>query len=87
MIVDLKKELDAIRNLDGIVEKSLGVFYLKRIPFMHFHFTEGKRWADVKTFEGYKQVLIPMNASSVARKKFLRAIELAYSRLFVKNLA
>lgn len=81
LIADLKKELDSIRELEGIKEKSFGVFYFKSIPFLHFHNKEGQRWADVKTPRGYKRVDNAPDANGTTRKNFLKAVKTAYEVL------
>ncbi|MBL8526030.1 MAG: hypothetical protein JNN20_20285 [Betaproteobacteria bacterium] len=37
-----------LRLLDGLTEKSPGVFYSRRIPMLHFHEGEGGPVADLK---------------------------------------
>ena len=43
----LEKVLDEIRKLPGIAEPTPGIFYLRRVPFLHFHTKDGMRWAEV----------------------------------------
>lgn len=85
MLKDLKNELESIRKLEGIREKSFGVFYLKSIPFMHFHDKDGERWADVKTPLGYKKIPISFDALASKRKSFLKEIENAHGVLSKKR--
>ena len=37
-----------LRMIDGITETRPGIFYLKRIPMLHFHETDGGLVADLK---------------------------------------
>ena len=79
---DLAPELEAIRRLDGIREKSIGAFYYRSNPFLHFHDKDGDRWADVKVpTGGYKRVDIPFCATKSARRGFLETINSAYAAL------
>lgn len=80
-IADLKVELDSIRKFEGIVEKSLAIFYYKSIPFLHFHAKDEARWADVKTTRGYKRVSIPPKARASEKKAFLSSVKKAYDEL------
>lgn len=75
IIKDLGKELDIIRKLPDLKEKSFGVFYYKSNPFLHFHHKEDKRWADVKTIDKkWLSVDIPFECSATTKKKFLKTI-------------
>lgn len=47
-LADLEPALAEIRTWKDIREKSPGVFYLKRTPFLHFHIKDGVRWADAR---------------------------------------
>ena len=42
LVEDLCNELDTIKTLKGIKEKSFGIFYYKSIPFLHFHNKDGR---------------------------------------------
>ena len=81
MIEDLILELNAIRNLDGIKEKSVGIYYYKSIPFLHFHDKNGDLWADVKTPGGYKRVDITFRAKNSDKKRFLKSVYSAHATL------
>lgn len=78
---DLTDELDAIRALAGVREKSLGIFYLKATPFLHFHDKDGARWADVKDYGEWVRFDVPFGAKAAARTRFLRAVKAAHARL------
>jgi hypothetical protein len=80
-ILDLKSELAAIRTLDRIVEKKPGIFYWKAIPFLHFHFKNEARWADVKTPKGWEQVPIDFQSTALTRKKFMQSVTKAHAVL------
>ena len=81
MIEDLSQELSVIRKLDGMKEKSFGIFYFKANPFLHFHHKDGKRWADVKTLKGFQSVPINFSAKLSERRSFLKSVESAYLTL------
>ncbi len=83
-LLDLKDELKMISELEGIKEKSPGIFYFKSIGFLHFHDKDDVRWADVKTKEGWKKLEIDFKANKAVKKKFLEDVHLYYQKLVSK---
>jgi hypothetical protein len=81
MITDLARELEAIRSLDRLTERSPGCFYYKSAGFLHFHDKDGRRWADVKTPTGYEEIEIGFSANAADRRRFVKAVERAHSLL------
>jgi len=81
MLSDIAHELDAIRALEGMKEKSPGVFYYKSVAFLHFHDKAGSRWADVKTPRGYQEIEIQFTPGAAARRRFLQAVRNAHAAL------
>jgi len=81
MLADIAAELAAVRGLEGIKERSPGVFYYKSIAFLHFHDKNGKRWADVKSPRGYREVAIDFQADARARRKFVQSVTDAHALL------
>ncbi len=75
------KELDEIRGLPLLKEKSLGLFYFKSTPFLHFHDADGERWADVKKDDKWVNVPISFLASKKERQSFVKAVKLAHKQL------
>lgn len=76
---DLEAVLDRIRQWPEIREPSPGVFYVKRTPFLHFHLSDGMRWADARDGVQWGPPLeIPLAAASSARKHFLEEAESRY---------
>jgi hypothetical protein len=74
-LIDLEEVFVELRKLPGISERSHGVFYFKRIPFMHFHTKEGKRWADVKLGKTWgSEIAIPFECDARARRRFLTLV-------------
>ena len=71
---DLRECLDEIRSWPEIREPNPGVFYVKRIPFLHFHVDKhGRRWADIRDGNDWgSEVDVPFDASPSARRRFLR---------------
>jgi hypothetical protein len=62
---DLDDVFVAIRALAGIVERSPGIFYLRRSPFLH---RDRARWADVKLGTAWgAEVPIPFECSAAAK--------------------
>lgn len=77
-LTDLSRELAQIRELEGLKEKSPGIFYYKAIGFLHFHDKDGKRWADIKAKDGWQELAIDCGASAVQRKVFLSQVKKAH---------
>ncbi|MEO7993957.1 MAG: hypothetical protein ABI743_06120 [bacterium] len=79
-IADLAAELAVMRAWPKMVEKSLGIFYLKSTPFLHFHVTkEGARWADVREGAVWgPQLDIRPGASAKERKAWLASVATRY---------
>lgn len=82
MLADLDEEFAAIRDLGGITEKKPGIFYLKTVPFLHFHDSDGRRWADVKKpGGGWIRIDAAFGASAAERREFTRAVRSAHGKL------
>lgn len=81
-LIDLIEELEIIRSFEGIKEKKPGIFYLKSSSFLHFHDSDGKRWADVKLKSGWKKVDIDFSASLSQRKKFIDQVKYHYEEIY-----
>ncbi len=47
-LLDIADVLEEVRALPGVLERSPGVFYFGRSPFLHFHTKAGARWADAR---------------------------------------
>ena len=78
-IADLDSVFTAMRNWPGIKEKSIGVFYLRSTPFLHFHPKDEDRWADVREGKTWgERVAIPLHASKAKRDGFLREVRRRY---------
>src|SRR5262245_42237959 len=72
---DIDDVVVAIRALTGIVERSPGIFYIRRSPFLHFHTKDGRRWADIKSrTEWGCEVPLPFECSPGAKTAFLREV-------------
>lgn len=82
-MLDLQNMLDEVRKLPEIKETAKNVFYVKRIPFLHFHTKEGRRWADCKDgSEWGKEMEIPFNASQSAKLAFAKEVKKRFARTF-----
>jgi hypothetical protein len=70
---DLRAVLDEIRTWPGIEEPKPGIFYLKRVAFLHFHLdTDGHRSADVREGAVWGEPLdVPLPASATAQRRLL----------------
>jgi hypothetical protein len=81
-LLDLEDVFCELRKLPGIAERSRGVFYLKRIPFLHFHTKDGERWADAKVGTRWgPEIPIPFQSGPRARQRFLKTVTDRYKSL------
>ena len=81
MLDDLADLLAEVRAWAGVVEKSPGVFYLRRQPFLHFHLVEGgRRRADVKHRANWVQLDLPRPVSATRRRAFLRELRVLHGQ-------
>jgi hypothetical protein len=74
---DIADVLGAIRALAGLTERSPGVFYLGRVPFLHFHTDAkaGTRWADAKDGATWAAELpLPFGADQRRKAAFIREV-------------
>jgi hypothetical protein len=79
MLDDIADVLAAVREWAGIAEKSPGVFYAGRQPFLHFHLAEGnRRRADVKGRAGWTPLDLPRPLSAARRRAFLTLLRARY---------
>ena len=79
LLDDIADVLVDVRGWPGIVEKSPGVFYARRNPFLHFHLVDGdRRRADVKGRAGWTSLDLPRPISPTRRRTFLRLLETRY---------
>ena len=72
---DLEDVLAAIRELPDISEPTPGIFYLRRVPFLHFHTKDGARWADAKLGTSWgPEIPIPFRCARREKMRFLREV-------------
>ena len=77
---DLIGVLAEVRAWDAVVEKSPGVFYARRQPFLHFHLTaDGERRADIRDRDSWHSLVLPKPIPAAARREFLSALRLRYA--------
>jgi hypothetical protein len=78
LLDDIADVLADLRAWPGVVEKSPGVFYARRNPFLHFHLVEGGRRADVKGRAGWASLDLPHPISAAKRRAFMRLLGARY---------
>ncbi len=79
LLDDITDVLADVRSWPGIVEKSPGVFYARRQPFLHFHLVEGsRRRADLKGRAGWTSLDLPCPISPTKRRALLRLLGARY---------
>ncbi len=82
MLGDLEDQLAKIRAWPAVKKKSPGVFYVKSLPFLHFHIKEEKRWADARDGKEWGgQIAVPFGAKMTAKRAFLKEVERRYRSL------
>jgi hypothetical protein len=80
LLDDLADVLATLRAWPGVVEKSRGVFYLHRQPFLHFHLTaQGERRADIRGRDGWHPLALPRPVPAARLRLFLRALRARYA--------
>jgi hypothetical protein len=77
---DIQGALEEIRRWPGIVEPSTGTFYIKRVPFLHFHEKDGRRWADLKRAGGFVPIDLPFGLSAAQLRKFLKTVQTDFKK-------
>ena len=76
LLDDLADVFATLRGWDGVVEKTPGVFYARRLPFLHFHLDDGgRRRADIKSRTGWLPFELPHPTSAARRRQFMRALK------------
>ena len=79
LLGDLASVLGEVRAWPAIIEKSPGVFYARRQPFLHFHLFEGsRRRADVKGRDGWTSLDVPRPISAAKRLALRRLLRARY---------
>jgi len=79
LLDDVRDVLAEVRAWAGVVEKSPGVFYVRREPFLHFHLAaDGRRRADVKGPAGWRALPLPRPTSARRRQSLLRELRRCY---------
>jgi hypothetical protein len=72
---DLDEVLASIRALPGVVERSRGVFYLRRAPFLHFHVRGETRYADAKIGQAWgPEIPLPFEAGRTLKAAFMKEV-------------
>jgi hypothetical protein len=76
---DLRDALATIRALPGLTERAPGVFWLHRIPFMHFHTARPPRRVHAKNGRGWgAEIILPIGADRSVRAAFVKEIRARY---------
>ena len=75
LLDDIADVLGDVRSWPGIVEKSPGVFYARRNPFLHFHLVDGeRRRADVKGRGDWTEIELPRPLPAAVKRTLLRLL-------------
>jgi hypothetical protein len=80
LLDDVVDVLDEVRGWAGVLEKTPGVFYVRREPFLHFHLAaDGRRRADIKGRAGWLAFPLPRPTSVRRSQALLRALRRCYA--------
>ena len=80
LLDDVIDVLDAVRGWAGVVEKTSGVFYASREPFLHFHLAaDGRRRADIRGRVGWIALDLPRPISERRRRDLRRELRRRYA--------
>ena len=72
---DIADVLEAIRALPGVLERSPGIFYLGRHPFLHFHTRTGARWADARDGADWgPEISLPFESRDRVKALFVKEV-------------
>lgn len=75
LLTDLTPVLAVVRTWPGVAEKTPGVFYVHREPFLHFHLAaDGRRRADVKGSKGWIPIELSRPIPAQGRARLLREL-------------
>jgi hypothetical protein len=75
LLDDLADLFAELRQWPGVAEKSRGVFYVRRVPFLHFHRApDGRRRADIKAGGRWVPFDLPRPISAARVLAFRRAL-------------
>ncbi|MBI4304715.1 MAG: hypothetical protein HY678_00195 [Chloroflexi bacterium] len=74
-LADLAEILDQIRRLPQVSEVKPGIFYMRRVAFLHFHLTNGHRSADVRCGDRWgPPIPVPFDAGALLKAEFIREV-------------
>src|SRR5262245_53407800 len=84
---DLGDIFAEIRLWPDVREPTPGIFYVKRVPFLHFHLDRhGRRWADIRDGADWgAEIDLPFTASAATRGRFLREARRRYASTAAVN--
>jgi hypothetical protein len=79
LLEDVADLIDEVRGWPDVVERKPGVFYARRLPFLHFHLIEGvRRRADIRGRSGWRSIDLPRPLPATKRRALLRELEKRY---------
>ena len=79
LLDDVADLIDEVRGWPDVIERKPGVFYARRLPFLHFHLIEGvRRRADVRGRTAWHSIDLPRPLPATRRRAFLRELKKCY---------
>jgi hypothetical protein len=60
--------------MDGLSERSRGVFYRRSVPFLHFHEDPSGLYADVRTGAGFERLQVDTEADRASLVALVRSL-------------
>ena len=81
MLDDLADVFARVRTWDAVVEKKIGLYYLRRTPFLHFHVLRSGRVADARDGHTWgARIDLPYPSTAARRRALLRELRARYER-------
>jgi len=79
LLDDVADILAEVRDWDDVVERTPGVFWARRLPFLHFHLFEGvRRRADIRGRAAWISIDLPRPVTATKRRELLRELRRRY---------
>jgi hypothetical protein len=79
LLDDVADVIAEVRDWDDVVERKPGVFYARRLPFLHFHLFEGvRRRADIRGRAAWISIDLPRPVTARRRRELLRELRKRY---------
>ena len=75
---DLEDVFTVVRTWEGVEDRGGGTFYLRRMPYFHFHVGRDSRRADVRRAAGWVEFDLPEPLAAARKRQFLKLLRNEY---------